>query len=642
MPRPGDPTRFRPRLLIGIVLAWSLLAFLPVMRNDFVNWDDFRMFLDNAAHRGPWEGRLRGAWASHPLGEYMPVTWMSYGLDRSLWDDAASGYHLTNLLLHAMTALAVMTVASRFLRHSLGPEPGDHGSGVWIGATVAALVFAVHPLRVEPVAWVSARGTVLGGLLLVLTVLVYVIGWERGGATGRIPVVWLAGSLALFAASLLARATGLVLPLVLVVLDVYPLRRLGGGPGRWLGPAARAVWLEKLGFGLLALMSVPMAYLARGEQVGDVWHFGYEPAIAFTWGVYSLGFYVLKTLIPGALSPVYPMPDGQDLMISAVLLSLGVVVAVTAGVIVLRRRWPGVMTAWIVYALLIAPLSGILPFGRLRGVADRYTYVACIGWAIVVGGAATLGWRRFRNEDLKPIWAGAIGAMVLGILIGWSVLSWQQTKVWRNGITLWGWAEGVHKDSPVVQNNLGWAWAQAREFERAETHARRAAQVWPNNPTVLQTLGRILAAQGRYEESAAILHRAVEVAPRWPEGRTDLGSVLYEFGDTAQAVEQLRQATWLDPDEARAHDHLGRALRAEGRLQEAELHLRRAAELDGTAWPPTAPLGPAKAAKPGGRSFPLPTDPAAGGLRPCRRGVRARGTPGRRSVTRGWSAGGSR
>jgi hypothetical protein len=639
VPRSGDPPPFRPRFLIEVVLVWTLLAFLPVIRNDFVNWDDFRMFLDNAAHRGTWEDRLRGAWASHRLGEYMPVTWMSYGVDRSLWDNAASGYHLTNLLLHAMTALAVMVLASRFLRHSLGSEPGDHGSGVWVGATVAALAFAVHPLRVEPVAWVSARGTVLGGLLLVLAVLVYVIGWERGGAAGRMPAAWLAAALVLFALSLLARATGLVLPLVLVALDVYPLRRVGGGPGRWLGPAVRPVWVEKLGFGLLGLLTVPMAYLARGEEVGDVWHFGYEPAIAFTWGVYSLGFYVLKTLIPGALSPVYPMPEGQDLMIPAVLLSLAVIVAVTAGLIVLRRRWPGMITAWVVYGLLIAPLSGILPFGRLRGVADRYTYVACIGWAIVAGGAVTVGWRRFRNGDLKRAWAGAAGAVILGILVGWSVLSWQQTKIWRNGVTLWGWAEGVDQDSPVVQNNLGWAWAQAREFQRAEIHARRAAQAWPNNPTVLQTLGRILAAQRRYEESAEILHRAVEVAPRWSEGRTDLGSVLYEFGDTAQAVVELRRATRLDPDEARAHDYLGRALRAEGRLQEAEVHLRRAAELDGSPWPPTEPLEPAKA----GPRMPLPpAEPAAGGFRPYRRRVRARGTPERGSATPGWSAGRSR
>jgi Flp pilus assembly protein TadD len=568
----------------------------------------------------------------------MPVTWMSYGLDRSLWDNAAWGYHLTSLFLHAMTVLAVMALAHRFIRHSLEPTPWDDSPGVWIGATVAALSFAVHPLRVEAVAWVSARGTVLGGLLLVLTVLVYVLGWERGRASGRIPTAWLAGALALFALSLLARATGLVLPLVLVVLDVHPLRRLGGGPGRWLGRPVWPVWIEKIGFAALALLTVPMAYLARGEEVGDFWQFGYEPAIALAWGVYSLGFYVLKTVVPGTLGPVYPMPDSHDPMVPALLLGLAVIAAVTAVLTVLRRRWPGALTAWIVYGVMIAPLSGILPFGRLRGVADRYTYVACIGWAIVAGGAAAMGWRRVRGGDLKRAWAGAAAVAVVGILIGWSVLSWQQAKVWRNGITLWGWAEGVHRDSPVVQNNLGWAWAQAGEFQRAEVHVRRAAQAWPHNPAVLQTLGRIVAAQRRYEESAVILHRAVEVAPRWSEGRTDLGSVLYESGRTGPAAEQLQRAIQLDPDEARAHDYLGRALRAEGRLQEAEVHLRRAAELDGAS-PPDEPPG---AAKGGPRTPPLRREPAGGGIRPYRRRAGAGGTPGRGVVTRGPRAGRSR
>jgi hypothetical protein len=634
VPRLSRARAFRLPFLIGVVLAWTLLAFMPVIRSDFVNWDDFRMFLDNAQHRGPWEDRLRGAWASHRLGEYMPITWMSYGLDRSLWGDAASGYHLNSLLLHALTALAVMALARHFLRHALGPREGVHGSDVWIGATVAALTFAVHPLRVEAVAWVSARGTVLGGLFLVLAVLAYVVGWERGGAEVRIPARWLAVSLGLFAASLLARATGLVLPLVLLVLDVYPLGRLGGGPGRWVGPAVRPVWMEKLGFLLLGFLTVPMAYLARGEEVGDFWHFDYEPSIALTWGIYSIGFYVLKTVLPGSLGPIYAMPEAHDPMIPALLLSFGVATAMTAGVLVLRRRWPGALTAWIVYLILLAPLSGVLPFGRLRGVADRYTYAACIGWAIVAGGTVTLGWRRYRNGDLRGVWAGALAAGVLGILIGWSVLSWQQTKIWHNGITLWGWAEHVNGNSPVVHNNLGWAWAYGGEFKRAEVHARRAADAWPNNPTVLQTLGRIIAAQGRYEESAEIFRRAVEIAPRWSDGRTDFGSVLFEDGDTTAALEQLQRAIQLDPEDARAHEYLGLALWASNRRGDAEVHLRRAAELSGRPWPPPEPWEPAK---PGSRTVRSTREPASGGFRPRRRPARSPGRAPRRTVRIGGS-----
>src|SRR5262249_24613379 len=152
-------------------------------------WDDFRMFLDNEDHQGPWEGRFWAAWTTHRLGEYMPVTWMTYAMDQSLWRDHAAGYHLTSLILHAATAIAVLALARRLLRSALGLGP-EGNAGLWGGATVAALAFAVHPFRVEPVAWASARGTVVGGLLLVLSVLVYVKGWEHGRAQGRIPLWW--------------------------------------------------------------------------------------------------------------------------------------------------------------------------------------------------------------------------------------------------------------------------------------------------------------------------------------------------------------------------------------------------------------------------------------------------------------------
>ena len=556
------------------------------------------MFLDNPAHQGSWGDRLRGAWASHRLGEYMPVTWMSFALDRAMWDVDAEGYHLSSLLLHAITALLVLALARRLLAHALGPEPteADRGECLWLGATVAALVFALHPLRVEAVAWASARGTVLGGLLLVASTLVYTAGWERGRAAGRVPGPWLAGALLLFAASLLARATSLVLPGVLLALDVYPFRRLGGSAG-WLGPGARRVWGEKLAFGGLSLLAVPMGFLARGDDVGDFWRFSYDPAIALTWSVYSAAFYVWKTLLPIGLGPLYPMPERGDPMLGAVLLSALLVFGVTAALVALRRRWPGALTAWVIYLIVIAPLSGILPFGRLRGVGDRYTYAACIGWAIVAGGAAVLGWRALRQGRAGRGQVRAAALVIVAILLGWSVLTWHQTKIWRDGATLWAWALLIVPDSPVAHNNLAWILAHSGEIERAEGHARRAAAAWPEQPPVLHTLARILAARGQLDEAAAVLATVIGLAPRWAEARTDLGSVLYERGDANQAVIQLERAVGLAPDVARAHDYLGRALAADGRTSQAEAHFRRAAELRGQPWPP--PDGPPRPAAPG-------------------------------------------
>jgi protein O-mannosyl-transferase len=499
-------------------------------------------------------------------------------------------------------------LARRLLRLALGPGP-ERSAGLWGGAMVAALAFAVHPLRVEPVAWASARGTVVGGLLLVLSIFVYVDGWERGRATGGVRRLWLVGSLGLFAASLLARATGLVLPLVVVVLDVYPLRRFGGSAG-WFGPDNRRAWAEKLWFGILGVLTVPMAYLARGDQLEDIWRFAYDPEIGVTWAVYSIAFYLWKLIIPGGLSPIYRMPDADDWMLGSVLVGLGVVLGLTTAALSVRKRWPGILTGWVVYLILIVPLSGILPAGRLRGVADRYTYVACLSFAIVAGGAATLVWRAYRTGGLRRLRAEAIGAAILLVLVSWSVLSWQQTYVWRSGIELWGWAALVSEDSPVVENNLGWALARAGDFDRAEIHVRRAIDSWPNNPVVLRTLGRILGAQHRYEEAGETLLRAVEIAPHWGDLRTDLGSVLYESGATGRAVAHLERAVRLAPREPRSHEFLGRALAKAGRREESELHLRRAASLSNRPWPPDgAPSDGVLPSEP-------PLGPPAGAFRP--------------------------
>jgi Tfp pilus assembly protein PilF len=565
------------------VAVWTLVVFLPTVWNDFVNWDDPRMFLENPYHRGSWLAEFRYAWSSHLLGEFMPVTWMSYTLDRVLWGLHAPGYHLTSLILHVLAAVAVFVLARHLLRHALGPDVPGHAA-VDVGAAAAALVFAVHPLRVEAVAWVSARGTVLGGLLLILAVLVYVMGWARGQQTGMVPTAWLAGSLALFVASLLARATGLVLPAVLVVLDVYPLRRLGWPPAGWWGPAARGVWREKVVFAVIGALATPMGFLARGEEVGDFPRAGWDPLIALTWAIYSTGFYVWKSVGVGILSPIYAMPTREEPMLAGVLLSAVTAAAITGVLVAMRRRWPGALAAWIAYLILLGPMSGIVPFGRLRGAVDRYAYLACLGWALVAGGAVAMGWRagraghasRFR---LDPVATGALVA----VLLAWSVLSWRQAAVWRNGVTLWTRAVAVVPESPVARSNLGTALAARRDFAGAVVQYREAAREWSTHPGAFLNLGRALASDGRFAEAVGPFRRLVELRPGWAEGHLDLGTVLYNLGELDGAVASLTRAVELDPKSARAHESLGTALWRLGRKDEAARHFQRAALLGSTA-----------------------------------------------------------
>jgi protein O-mannosyl-transferase len=576
--------RLRPGFLAGLILAWTLFTFLPILQNDFVNWDDSRMFLENPYHRGPTLSELGYAWSGHLLGEFMPVTWMSYTLDRSLWGLHAPGYHLTSLILHVLAAVAVFALARTLLRHALGADAPDRAA-VDVGAATAALVFAVHPLRVEAVAWVSARGTVLGGLLLVLAVLAYLAGWNRGRANGSVPVAWLAVSMGFFVVSLLARATGLVLPAVLLVLDVYPLRRIGGESGGWWGPLARRAWGEKAAFAVIGALATPMGFLARSENVGDLAAPGWDPLVAVAWATYSGGFYVWKTVGIGTLSPIYPMPTRDAPMLLAVSLSALTTLVITGILLAARRRWPGALAAWLAYLILLAPISGIVPFGRLRGVVDRYTYAACIGWALVAGGAVALGWRAWDGDRSSRFRVGLVAGALLTVLLGWSVISWRQADVWHDGVTLWTRAVVVAPHSPVARSNLGTALSARRDFAAAAVQYREAVRELPTWAGAFQSLGRALAADGRYAEAAAPLRRAVELNPNWVEGHLDLGTVLYNLGEIDQAVAAFTRAAELDPGSVRAHESLGAALRRLGRGAEAARHFEKAAALGAAGRP---------------------------------------------------------
>src|SRR3989454_383417 len=246
-----------------LVALLTLTAFLPTLQNQFVSWDDDKNFLENPHYRGLGWTHLRWMWTTH-LGHYIPLTWMTLGLDYLLWGMNPLGYHLTNLLLHAANAVVFFFVVRRLLTRAL-PGPSERGHALAVAAGVAALVFAIHPLRVESVAWATERRDVLSGLFYLLTILVYLRDRERG-ERGR---GWYWLSVAVFVCALLSKSMVVNLPVVLMILDVYPLRRLGGAVG-WWSERARRVYVEKIPFVLLAAAAsavVPIAQLLHDTMV---------------------------------------------------------------------------------------------------------------------------------------------------------------------------------------------------------------------------------------------------------------------------------------------------------------------------------------------------------------------------------------
>lgn len=423
------------------------------------------------------------------MGHYMPVTWITLGIDYLIWGMKPVGYHLTNLLLHAGNGELFFLVLLALLRR--GDRPSDGKILVW-AAAAGALFFAIHPLRVESVAWATERRDVLSGLFLLLTVLAY-LKMTRGEAARK----WLLIALGCYALSLLSKSAGMVLPAALLVLDACPL-------GRLRRDRIRSVLIEKIPFALMAAAAAVPAYLAQRSAgaMSSLEQAGVADRVMQS--AYGLCFYVWKTVAPVDLSPLYLMrPEAQT------LLSVAAVVVVTGVLIIFRRRWPAALAAWAAYVFILLPVVGLVKIGP-QLVADRYSYLSCLPWAMLFGGGVALLCRR-TGTFLNPRSVTATAAVILAVF---GILTFRQTRVWKDSITLW-------------------------------THALRLDS---SNVRALINRGNVLGAQGKLKVAIRDFNAALTIDPNSAEALTQRAFARSGMGDHQGAIDDSSAALRLDSD----------------------------------------------------------------------------------------------
>ena len=544
------PVRVRSRQLPWIVFLVSSFVFLAALGNGFVNWDDDRNFLENLDYRGLSFSNLYWMVSNFHLGHYHPLTWLTFGLDYTLWGMNPAGYHLTNILLHALTAVMVYYLILLLLQIGFHREWAP--PGLKMGAVFGALLFAIHPLRVESVAWVSERRDVLSGLLYVATLLLYL--------RGR-----LAASLVAFTGALLSKVIVVTLPVVLLVLDWYPLRRRWG----W------RVALEKVPFFALAIL-FGLIGVGRYEAgvAGAVADLNIHPGLRILFSLYGLAFYVWKTLLPFGLYAQYvysanPQPSDAPLVLGAAF-----VVAVTVVLIALRKRWPAGLAVWACYVVTLLPVLSIVRFDRQQFVADHNSYLATLGLA-ALGGA--LFYYFFLRRS--PHWV-VFGATLITVVLCERTV--RLVGVWENSVALW---THTLKGSPlsiVAHNNLGRALADRGEPEQALEQFQRAVEIRPDYVQARYNLGNLLMQQGRLTEAEQQLRQVVEQQAGVARPHSDLGNCLLRQGRYSEAEEEYQKALKIDPLFADAHYNLAVALHHQGHVDEAAEHYRRATTLDPT------------------------------------------------------------
>jgi tetratricopeptide (TPR) repeat protein len=561
--------------LVLLVVA----AFLPVLGNDFVEWDDQANILRNRHYRGLGWPQVRWACTTFHLGVYQPVAWLLLEAQYVVWGLDAKGYHLVSLLMHIANMVVLFGLTMALLERC---RPDLFHGRPWaraIGAGLATALFAVHPLRVEAVAWVSGQPYLPCALFSLLTILAYL---RAVGDGDRPRWGWLAASLVLFAAALLSHAPAVTLPAVLLILDFYPLRRLGGGPGRWFGPATRRVWLEKVPFLALSLVFMGIAFVAKSQAraIAALEKEGIAARIAQA--CYGVWFYLFKTVIPRDLAAFYPQPARIDWSAPAFLASIVATAALSVGLFLLRRRFPSLLAAWLSYLAILAPSSGLVRLGSYL-VADRYSYLALAGIVVLVAAGLGRTWASFRRA---PGRAAGIVLAAAATIAGLVALTRGQCRTWRDTGVLWSHVLEHVGDSSTARYSLGVFFFNQGKLEEAEAQFEAGARLTPSDPRPHYGFGTIRARQGRFAEATAQLQAAVRLDPVYVEAHFSLGSAYTLQGRFAEAMPQFDAAIRLRPDYAEALNERAMILAAcpEARLRDGRKAVEdatRACELTG-------------------------------------------------------------
>ena len=540
----------------ALLLAAVTLVFGQTIRHEFVNFDDDKYVVDNPQIAGGLtaHGIAWAATHSH-VGNWHPLSSISHMLDCQFYGLRPGGHHLTNILLHAATAVVLLLV----LRRMTGE--------LWPSALVAAL-FAIHPLRVESVAWVAERKDVLSGLLFTLTLGAYLGYVRRPFSLWRYMAV-----AALFALGLMAKPMLVTMPLVLLLLDYWPLGRFGESlqgvdTGRSRSRFSRLV-VEKIPLLILAAASCMATLLAQVEAMAPSDLVPVASRIAN--GLVSYVAYLGQMFTPAGLAVLYPHP-GSHLPIWKIVSALLLLVAISVAAWAWRRKCPYVLVGWLWYLGTLVPVIGLIQVGP-QAMADRYTYLPQIGVCLA------LVWTLRRLSADWPYrrqLCGVASALAIAVLMG---CAWRQASFWHDSETLWTHTLACTSRNAIAHTDLGLALVHSGRIDEALDHYREAVTIRPELVATRNNFGDALLRKKRVNEAMSQFEAALNLDPLHAESHNNLGVALAQRGATDDAIAHYRKALELKPDYSEAHFNLGDAWLQKGQFEEAFACYRKALEI---------------------------------------------------------------
>ena len=552
---------------LGLVaVTWAV--FGQTLTHDFVNFDDHVYVYENPlVIRGLSTEGIIGAFTQTHARNWHPLTTLSHMLDCQLYGLNAGGHHFTNVVLHTISVLLLFLVLKQMT------------DALWQSAFVA-LLFAIHPLHVESVAWIAERKDVLSAVFFMLTLAAYA-RYARVPSLGRYLLVAL-----LFAFGLMAKPMLVTLPFVLLLLDYWPLNRIRdrcseaktGGTKlqkgrRW--SVVGGLVIEKIPLLILSAAACIITFVIQKRATGAIPPLPLACRVGNAFASYTI--YIRQTLWPSHLAVFYPYPNDM-LPVWELVIVVGLLVAMTAAAIIFRRKRPYLFTGWLWYVVMLLPVIGFVQVGE-QSHADRYTYLPHVGlfllavWSIADATAK-------RRSTLHV--AVAIGLVVIAGLI---CVAFVQTLHWRNSETLWTHALAVTAENDFAHNNLGYLLVDLGKVDDAISHFEAAATIRTRKTDkhynvgsafIEMNLADALARKGQSDEAMVHFEQAIKLEPNYADAYYNRGNILFAKGQTDEAIADLEKSLVIEPNHADAHTSLGNALLRKGFLKQAIAHYETA------------------------------------------------------------------
>jgi Flp pilus assembly protein TadD len=531
--------------LLLIIIA-TILAYSGTFGNGFVHFDDTVYITENPhIQNGLSPSAVGWAFTAFHASNWHPLTWLSHMLDVTLFGLSPAGHHAMGLLLHILTALMLFG----FLR--------SVNASHLIAAFVTAL-FALHPLHVESVAWASERKDVLSAFFWFATL------WAYVRYTKKPSIVRYVVMLVLFALGLMAKPMLVTLPLVLLLLDLWPLERFSGDRKSIL-----RIVIEKIPLFVLVIVAVVFTVIAQQEAIAPLERISIIERT--TNAIISYGTYLWQMFVPVQLSVFYPLPKKPQFAIAIIVLCL--LTLITFVVIRNMRRHPFLFTCWFWYIITLIPVIGIVQVGA-QAHADRYTYIPFTGIFIMIAWGMRNALSRFKNYQKNLVYGIAVLSLVpLG------VTTFYQVRTWKDDTALFTHAQAVTANNYVALNNLGLICDQAGQTDKALELLNGALAIKPDFAEALNNLGNLMRKKGLVNDAIACYRRAVNANPRTARIHSNLGVELAKIGNIEEARTHYLKAIELDPSSVDAVYNLGNLLVQTGQFREAVSYYHKASIL---------------------------------------------------------------